>query len=81
MTELDEDIHQVLATTFGIDPAGISPEASRETIDRWDSLGQIGLVLELERHFGISIDVQHIAGLTSFVAVREILIPLVNPAT
>ena len=81
MTELDDGIRRVLASTFKLDPAGIDTEASKATIEQWDSLGQIGLVLALEEHFGVSIEMQHIAGLTSFAAVREVLIPLTNPTT
>ena len=81
MTELDQGIREVLAVTFGIDPDKIDDTTSRDNVAKWDSLGQIGLVLALEEHFGVAIDVPLIAGLTSFGAVRETLAGLIQPST
>lgn len=80
MTGLDQSIRQVVAATFGLDPATVDENASRETIAQWDSLGQIGLVLALEEHFGVSIEMSRIAGLVSFQAVRQVMENLTQPA-
>lgn len=69
----DAAIREVLAATFGLDPATITDRTSQRDIPDWDSLGQINLVLALEARFGVTIDPQHIAGLTSFPRIREAL--------
>lgn len=69
----DAAIREVLAATFALDPATITETTANRDIPDWDSLGQINLVLALEARFGVTIAPEHIAGLTSFARIREVL--------
>jgi acyl carrier protein len=46
---------------------------SPESIDGWDSLGHLMLVIELEARFGISISTREVAEMVSVRNVKEIL--------
>ena len=51
----------------------ISDPMSFDDIPGWDSVGHMNLVVELESHFGISLDMDEIVGLDSAGAVRAIV--------
>lgn len=70
---LDDAIRGVIASTFDLPFAAVPDTASNQTIAGWDSLGQMELVFALEQRFGVIIGVEHIAGLQSFVRIREVL--------
>jgi acyl carrier protein len=76
MADLNRELRQVVAATFGLAESAVGDDASRATVAAWDSLGQISLVLALEERFGVAIAVEDIAGLTSVAAVRETLVRL-----
>lgn len=70
---LEDAIREVIASTFDLPATAVPDTASNQTIAGWDSLGQMELVFALEQRFGVVIDVEHIAGLQSFVRIREVL--------
>lgn len=45
---------------FDIDPQSVSLETSADDIPDWDSVGHLALISNLERTFGISLDVDDI---------------------
>ena len=51
----------------------ITDAMSFDDIPGWDSVGHMNLVMELESHFGISLDMDEIVGLDSVGAVRAII--------
>ena len=53
MTEIRQNIINVMAILFAIDPTEIPPNAAPGVIERWDSLGHMNLVMALEEEFGI----------------------------
>lgn len=57
-----------LEESFAIEDA-----MSFDDIPGWDSVGHMNLVMELESHFGISLDMDEIIGLDSVGAVRAII--------
>ena len=51
----------------------IADAMSFDDIPGWDSVGHMNLVMELESHFGIGLDMDEIVGLDSVGAVRAII--------
>ena len=47
--------------------------ASMESVERWDSIGQMSLIALVEDAFGIELDPEEIMTFTSFAAGLEIL--------
>lgn len=64
------EVREVLATLCGLDEGEIALDTQRESIEEWDSLQHVNLVLDLEARFGIHLDPEEIAAIAS---VRDIV--------
>lgn len=59
-------IKQVMAATFGVDVRRIGDDASPRTLQNWDSLKQMQLVISLEEEFGIEFNDDQVLDLLSY---------------
>lgn len=50
---IEEKVKKVLSNVFGIDQHNISDETSPDTLDKWNSLGHMNLIIALEEEFKI----------------------------
>lgn len=66
-----DEIRQLVADTFGLEVAAVSAETSPETVEAWESMSHLNLMLALESHFGISIDPSEIPTLVSVQAIAD----------
>lgn len=66
----DERLRQVFVDVFGIDGTA-SDDASSYTVEGWDSIAHLRLVLALEGEFGIQFQAEEIPELVSFRAIRQ----------
>ena len=66
-------IEEVIAKVFWVPAADVSDHSSHRTIPRWDSLGHISLILELERQYGILLSPQDALGATDVAAIKKLL--------
>lgn len=64
-----DQVRQTIAEVFLIDPAAGPADASAETVEAWDSIGHLNLVLALEQRFGVSFDPEKIPQLTTVEAI------------
>ena len=67
---LEQRIRQIMADIFGLAPAAIGDDASRETLEQWDSMGHMNLCLALEEEFRIALDGERVAHMATF---RDVL--------
>jgi acyl carrier protein len=64
---LDQDkLKTVVATVLNVDVSRIDASASSDTIESWDSLRHMNLVLALEDEFGVSLPDEEAANATSY---------------
>ena len=71
---LDEDrLKQVVADVLEEDPATIGPDFSMDTVERWDSLRHMTLVLAIEDAFDITIPDEEAADITSWPLIRMVV--------
>lgn len=61
-----EKLKNVLATVLNVDVSRIDANASSDTIESWDSLRHMNLVLALEDEFGVSLPDEEAANATSY---------------
>jgi len=54
----------LLADIFEVAPEEITPDASAETLENWDSFRHLQAILALEGEYGIQFDPQRIPELT-----------------
>lgn len=50
----EQRIKDVMASVIGVDPSAIDETASPETLEGWDSLNHMKLVVALEEEFGVT---------------------------
>lgn len=62
---LDERVQRTFADIFGVPLESIRPDSSPETIETWDSLQHLNLVLALEQEFQVQFTPEEIETLIS----------------
>ena len=67
----DERLLAVFQGVFGDDLTTLPDDASPETLDDWDSVNHLNLVLALEAEFDLQFDADEIAELTTVAAIRK----------
>lgn len=74
---MEEKIKQVMASTFGVDVGQIGNDTSPNTLQNWDSLKQMQLVLSLEEEFGIEFNDNQVVDMLSYKeicnAIKELM--------
>jgi acyl carrier protein len=71
---IDEDkLKQVVADVLEVDPSTIGPDFSMDTVEQWDSLRHMTLVLSIEDEFGISVPDEEAANITSWPLIRLVV--------
>ena len=69
-TQIESTVQRIFSDIFGVPLESIRPDSSPETIESWDSLQHLNLVLALEQEFGVQFEPEEIETLVSpaFVA-------------
>ncbi len=68
---MEEKILAIMKEVFGIED--LDATCSQKTCEKWDSMAQLNLVLELEDAFGISLEPEEIGEMTSFETVYQMV--------
>lgn len=68
-----QKLFQAVADVFRVDVATVDEASSQDTIAKWDSLGIVNLVTELEQVFGVQFDILEIADFRSVAIIKSIL--------
>lgn len=67
---MDDRLKQVMAEILEVDVASINEETSQDSIDQWDSLKQMNLVVALEEEFDIEFEDEDIANLLNYKLIK-----------
>ncbi len=73
MTAKIEEIKKAIATTFEIPVEKVNNESSTQTIEKWDSIGHINLVMSLEQHLQLSFSVDEIMQMKDFGTICKVV--------
>lgn len=68
---LEERVLDVLKNTFELDT--VDNTCSQKTCEKWDSMGQLNLVVELETEFDVSLEPEEIGEMTCVKSIVQIL--------
>ena len=68
---MEEKVLEILKDLFELD--NVDETCSQTTCEKWDSMGQLNLVVELESEFGITLEPEEIGEMKSFVDIIRIL--------
>lgn len=64
-------VRQIVSDVFAVPLGQVTPESTPDTIETWDSMAHLNLVLSLEQSFGITFNPDEIAELTSVRAIID----------
>lgn len=68
---MDTRIKNTMAAVFNIDAAQITESASSDTIEGWDSLGHMSLIVALEEEFEIVFDDSEMVDMVDYNTIYE----------
>lgn len=71
--KLDERIKKVLAGVFGVSVEQITESSSPDTIEKWDSLHHMNLIIALEEEFAVEFSDEEVVELMNYEMIRLIL--------
>ena len=71
MSDLKNRVYAVVAATFGVPISSVTDSTSTETIEAWDSMNHLHLVVALEGEFGVSFEPERAIELTSVRAIEQ----------
>jgi acyl carrier protein len=75
-----EQVRNVASDIFGIPPDKITAESSPETIENWDSMQHLNLVLAIEEKFGVQLEPEDIEEMKNIGAVAALVEKLQSAA-
>lgn len=76
MTDLKERVRNVIAATFGVPSAAIDDETNASSVEHWDSMNHLHLIVALEAEFGVSLEPEQAIEMTSVRAIETTLLAL-----
>ena len=68
---MEEKVLEILKDLFELD--AVDETCSQETCEKWDSMGQLNLGVELESEFDVSLEPEEIGEMKSFNDIVRIL--------
>jgi acyl carrier protein len=72
--QVDENkLKQVLADVFGVNVKTINEATSVDTVEKWDSLRHLNLVLALEDEFKVSLTEEQTVQILSYPLIKIVL--------
>ena len=66
----EEELRQVLADVLDLEASAIMETASIDTIEQWDSLKHLNLVLALEERFGVTLTEAQVVQILSYPLIK-----------
>lgn len=71
---MNDRIRKVISDVLGVPVATVGDDASPKTIESWDSLRQMSLIVALESEFNVLFDDAVVTSLQSFGAIKSALV-------
>ncbi len=71
--EIEDRVRTILADVFGLDRDQIGADTSADTIEAWDSLHHLTLVLALEEEFDIHFDDEETVAIVTFSLITSVV--------
>ncbi len=71
--EINEKIVNVMSIVFEVDKSEINEDSSADTIDKWDSLRHLNLILALEEEFGVSIPDEEVGNMVNYKIIYHVI--------
>lgn len=73
MDNIEARIKEVMSSVFDVDVDTLNEESSQDTVEQWDSMKHLDLVVALEEEFGITIPIEEVGNLVNFKYIKLIV--------
>lgn len=73
MSKTQDRIRRIVSQVFGVPAESVNDDSSPDTIEQWDSLSHIGLILSLETEFNLSLSPEDAMQMISVRLIRLVL--------
>jgi len=73
MSDVTTDLKKLLARVFNLSESEITETVSMETLETWDSLQHLNLVLAVEESFGVRFSADEIPIANTFAALCDLI--------
>ena len=73
MQQQEQKLKEVLSRIFNVSLDAITEDASPDTIENWDSLRHMNLVLALEEEFGVEFTDDQVVEILSYKLIKIVL--------
>jgi len=64
----------VISRALGVEPGAITDDSSSATLQNWDSMGHITLILELESHYGVHFSIEESLVMKDCATIKQLLV-------
>lgn len=71
--KLEQDLRSIMAEVFEIPVDQINESTTMESVDTWDSLRHMELVVAIERRFSVEFEAEEALEMTSIEGIKRIL--------
>ena len=78
MKNVKEQIAKIMAIVFEVNSDSINENTSADTIETWDSLRHMNLILALEEEFNVTIPDEEVGNLMNFKLIELVITDLQN---
>ncbi|MFN3324107.1 MAG: acyl carrier protein [Bryobacteraceae bacterium] len=68
-----ERVCSLAADVFGVQPGSLGPESTPESVETWDSIQHLNLILAFEQEFGVQFEPDEIEQLVSIEKMVSVL--------
>lgn len=73
MIEVEQRVRRIMGGVLKVPPENITHDFSQDTIENWDSLAHLNLMIALEQEFKVSFNTDEILNMVSYRAICETL--------
>ena len=70
---MSDKVRQTISDVFGVSLGEVTADSSPQSIEAWDSMGHLNLILALEQSFSVQFSPEEIAGMTSVSLITQTL--------
>lgn len=70
---VDDNLRKILAEVCQVDETQIGDDSNMESMDRWDSLSHMSLIVAIEQEFGVKFSPEEMVQMTSFGEIRRVV--------
>jgi len=76
-----DDVRNMASDIFGVPAAKLTGESSPETVESWDSVQHLNLVLAIEEKFGLQLDPEEIEQMKTLGATATLIDSKLQPSS